>query len=707
MQIGSIVAYTVSGKASIGLINDMKGKKVILKNSEGKRESIAKDKINFIIEDSNKNLSENELKTKYSELVVDADKIDIAEIYEVLEGEADEIGLSDIAELYFADGYNKHKLFSLYHALLNDNIYFKWKNENFVPKKRSDVEERLRQIAILKEKEEQEKQMKAEAVEWLKNYFKEYYENNDGDNETNTSEYLEIPESVSNYIKPVREYAIHGDRMEKKSSAIEVLKKIRTVTAFKMVSSQYESAIKLMQELGIFDEDENLSILKYSIPTSFKDEIIELAEEIDEFRYDPEAQPSRLDYRHQNIFTIDDQNTTDIDDGLSIEETETGYRLYIHIADVSYYVKKDSILDKEALQRSTTVYLPIGKISMFPERLSENLMSLVEGKERPAITFSVEFDHELNRIPDTERVNISAIKVKKRLSFIEAEGLIIDEEGEENTEDRQILHRDLNLMLDIAENLRLERIDNGAVDFNTPSIKVMVDENKNITVKKIEANLKSNLLVKEAMVLANNIASEFCIKNDIPCLFITQPQPDEPVDIDYTKNISRTEIYKIIRKMKKSEMGITPGKHAGLGVNAYTQATSPIRRYNDLLVHRQLKSYIRTKKDQTVGEDGEILYDTEEIQIVAATAERTARETMNIERESRRYWLLKYLSNMIDEMSTALVIRKLNINYKVMLDNTLTSAILVTNEDIEPGYLVDVRIQSVKPRSDNVTVTLA
>ncbi len=744
MQIGNIVAYKSSGKLQIGLISEEKGKKIILKNNEGKNISINSEKIDFIIEQNdNKNKDDEFIKDTFSNLVMNSQKINLAEIYDVVKDETDGLSLKDIAELIFIGDYDNKQLFSLYYALSDNNIYFKQKNEIFVPKKKEEVEERLKQIQIAKDLEEKEKQEIRNSYIWLKAYFNFYYNtyktNNEEDeeeeeqSESNTKKTEQndkqndegnynftfppnVPEIVSKMIEPIRLYAVFGDRSEYKSEATELMKNIKKKTQFKMVSSQYESAFKFLIELGIFEEDENISLLKYNVPISAKEEALKLAEGIEEFKYNHDKEPHRMDLRSHFVYTIDDEYTKDIDDGLSIEKTERGYKVYIHIADVSYYINKDSLLDDEALQRSTTVYLPIGKISMFPERLSENLMSLVEGKERPTITFAMEFDENFNKIEGSEDVMISAIVVKKRLSFIEAEGLIIDGEedeeyGEEHNRYRRRLNEELNLLLEISENLKQQRIENGAIDFNTPTIKVFVDENKNITLKRIEANLQSHHIVKEMMILANNISAQFCINNDIPCIFITQPPPDQPIETDISKKLTRKEIGNILRKMKKSEMGITPAKHTGLGIPAYTQATSPIRRYNDLLVHRQLKSFINnTDENGSIKNDAtleDILsYTKEEIQIVAATSERTARETISIERESRRYWLLKYLSGIIGETTTAFVMKKLNVNYKVMLDNTLTPAILVTNEEIEPGMIINVRIDSVRIRIGNISVSL-
>jgi len=737
----------MSGKANIGYVNGEKSSKLIIVNGYGDKITIKPDKIDFVINDKPQDMDDEKIKNLYKDMIDKSHEINIKEIYDVVAEETDGLPLKDIAELYFIEGYSKDQLFPLFYALSNNSIYFKQKNDLFVPKDIEEVEDRLRQEKIAKEKEEQAIIERTESIQWLKDYFSFYYkeieqtrpygepdEVKKSDKEENTTDNMEeslnqeetilfsfppkVPDIVLNLIEPIKMFAIHGSRYERKNEAIELLREIKKKTDFKMLSSQPESAFKFMYELGLFEEDENLSILKYNIPTEFSEEVIKLSQDILPFQYNAEKQPSRLNLNRHYVFTIDDEYTMDIDDGLSIEETENGYKLYIHIADVSYYVEKDSKLDKEALSRSTTVYLPIGKISMFPERLSEDLMSLVKDKERPALTFTIDCDKDFNRIEGSENVITSSIIVKNRLSFLQAEGLIMDNEVDEDDEyqyytkeERNKLHKDLNLLLNIAEKLRQDRLNNGAIDFNTPSIKVLVDEDKNIIIKRLETNLQSHKIVKEMMVLANNIAANFCINNDIPCIFISQPEPDNPLPFDKRENLNRKEVTEVLKRMKRSEMGTLPLKHSGLGISAYTQASSPIRRYNDLLVHRQIKSFINAKMEDEKPNPNTIksilAYNQEEIQMVAATSEQTARETMSIERESRRYWLLKYLKGLIGEVIQAYVIRKINVNYKVMLDNTLTSAILVTSEDIEEGVMVDVKIESVRIRSDNITVKLA
>lgn len=730
MLIGNIVVYRNSGRVEIGTISEEKDKNVKIKNIEGKIISLKQSKIEFTISNKAKVKDEKELKLLYNEMIDEATKINLEDVYEVLvDEECEGFKLSEIADLYFVGTYNKQQLFSLFYTLFNNNIYFKFKNDLFLTKKKSEVEERKRLNKTAEEQKFREIQKRKECINWLKKYFYFYYnknaekssetENSQNDDLESSSKVFEddpefssgVPEKVLEFIEAVKNYAIFSERTLSKSKAIELLREIKSKTSFRMVSSQYESAFKLMYELGVFEEDENLSILKYRIPTEFNKEVITITDGIKEFKYDDEKNKNRIDFREHHIFTIDDEDTKDIDDGLSIIETPKGYQIFVHIADVSYYIEKDSILDEEALQRATTVYLPIGKISMFPEKLSENYMSLIENEARPTLTFSREFDKSYNEIKNSDKVYISTIKVKKRLSFLEAEKLIInDVENKEtkdtpkyNPEEYAKLHKNLNILFDISENLRKKRIENGAIDFNTPGIKVKVDENKNITIKRLEANMKSQLLVKEMMVLANNISANYCLENDIHCIFITQPGPDVPIEFDMSKKLSRKEIYEILKKLKKSEMGTTPAKHSGLGIEAYTQATSPIRRYNDLLVHRQLKSFINKLSDLTLDS---LTYSKEEIQIVAATAEKIARETMSIERESKRYWILKYLSGKIGETTTAMVVRKLNINYKVLLDNTITGAILLTNEKLESGDVINVKIESVRIRQDNITVSL-
>ncbi len=750
MQAGSLIAYRLGGKANIGYVTGEKGTKLILKNGEGDTISLKSDKVDFTINDANKNMDTDKVKNLYKELIEKSQDIRIDEIYEVVEDEIDGLKLEDIADLYFIDGYNKEQLFQLLYALSNNSIYFKQKNDLFVPKKREEIDERLRQERIAKEKEEKAKQDKIDSINWLKEYFRYYYQvveptrpyvedgkrlhdkeptkSDDGEMmnqelnlETSKQDFSfppNIPDIVVNLIEPIKNYAIFGSRYNDKAESIELLREIKKKTDFKMLTSLPESAYKFMFELGLFEEDENLSLLKYNIPTEFSDKVIQLADEISEFHYEPEKEPARINLNNHYVFTIDDEYTMDIDDGISIEQNDNGYKVYIHIADVSYYVEKDSLLDKEALSRSTTVYLPIGKISMFPERLSENLMSLVKDKERPALTFMIEFDRDFNRIEGTENVITSSIVVKKRLTFLEAEGLIMDGETDEEDEspfytkeERKRLHNDLNVLFNISEKLRQKRLENGAIDFNTPSIKVFVDENKNITIKRMETNLKSHRVIKEMMVLANNIAGSFCINYNIPCIFITQQEPDEPLPFDKRTDLNRKEISEILKRMKKSEMGTIPMKHSGLGIPVYTHASSPIRRYNDLLIHRQIKSFNNAlkkgKSTSSINVDEDLAYNIEEIQIVAATSEQTARETISIEGETRRYWVLKYLEAMIGDVTTAFVIKKINVNYKVLLDNVLTTAVLVTSEKIEPGMMVDVRIDNVRVKQDNITVKLA
>lgn len=312
----------------------------------------------------------------------------------------------------------------------------------------------------------------------------------------------------------------------------------------------------------------------------------------------------RRDLTHLEAYAIDDAGNVDPDDALSFEAG----RLWVHIADVAAVVRPDSAADEEARDRGANLYLPDGTIPMLPPRATP-MLGLGLAPISPALSFGMDLDADY-QISALEIVP-SWIKVD-RLTYEEAEGRL-------DQEPFRSLH-------DLAQNMQGERWANGAVFIEWPEYRIKVVEGR-VAITHLPP-LHSRELVTEAMLMTGEAIARFALTHQIPIPFSTQDPPTEAEIPD-----GMAGMFARRRSLKRSQLRSTPGAHAGLGLEAYCQATSPLRRYMDLLVHQQIRAFIRGR---------ELLGDREVLERVgrAETISGSVRQT---ERLSNRHWSLVYL----------------------------------------------------------------
>ncbi|KAF9762290.1 Exosome complex exonuclease dis3 [Nosema granulosis] len=314
----------------------------------------------------------------------------------------------------------------------------------------------------------------------------------------------------------------------------------------------------------------------------------------------------RRDLRHLKIFSIDPQGCTDVDDTMHVKVLENGnYEFGVHIADVTQYVKPDSLLDKIAQDRSTTVYLPDRRIDMLPEFLSAGLCSLLENQERAA--FSVIWEVDVNMKILKRDFFKSLIKSRKAFSYEEALRVIENEPSNE-------FYKELVQLSKASQILRERRLEGGALDLSTSKYERV--DGKLV----LKDQLSTYSLVEEFMLLANIAVAEFIYEN-VPekSLLRKHPPPSSydlllPIDISSTKNINNAvkdfspeqrEVFKkVVTKTMNQAIYILSDEssdffHYGLAVSLYTHFTSPIRRYADVVVHRLLTEVIFSKIDNS------------------------------------------------------------------------------------------------------------
>lgn len=479
---------------------------------------------------------------------------------------------------------------------------------------------------------------------------------------------------------------------------------IVVLNIIKRASSKQCAEGKILEVLGKEDAPgvDILSIARsYGLYAEFPQKVIREAEQIPE-----EVSESELSTREllfdKKIFTIDGIDAKDLDDAVSLEKINNGhYLLGVHIADVSHYVQPSSLLDQEAFHRGTSVYLVDQVIPMLPKRLSNGICSLNEEVVRLTMSCFIEIDKQGQVV--SRRFSNSAIRSCHRLNYDEINRLL-EEKDVEIAKKYEDIADILYEMEQLAKILREKRHRDGNIDFDVPEAKIYLDENKYpIEIKKRVQRTAENL-IEEFMICCNNTVAEVFAQANMPFLYRIHDRPDKEklealgaflANFGYRNlNITNKELQNILedctgkaeehiiktvalRSMKKAIYSRENHGHFGLGSEAYTHFTSPIRRYPDLIVHRLLKA--------KMGGAYKAGHSLSEIAVQANTTERYAIEA---ERRIDDIKKAEYMSSHIGEVFTGRVSGVTSYGLYVELDNTVEGILpLVSLRDDYYTYL--------------------
>lgn len=447
-------------------------------------------------------------------------------------------------------------------------------------------------------------------------------------------------------------------------------------------------------------------IYKHDFSPSFSDEVLEELDDIpDSVR--KEDKIGRKDLTGEVIFTIDGDDTKDIDDAISIKKLSNGnYELGVHIADVSYYVKPGSKLYDEAYNRGTSVYLVDRVIPMLPHKLSNGICSLNPNVERLAISCVMEIDEKANVVrhdifPSVikSRIQMTYKKVNKWLDY----GII--EAGYEP------YTKDLSIMKKLADLIRKRREKNGAIDFDTDEAKVIADENGKPIDVVLRERSSGEMLIEDFMIIANETVAQHVFYMDLPFVYRVHGTPKEEkvndflnfisslgykvsgkVNIKYPSSIQNVlnqlkdkKEYKILsslmlRAMQKAVYQTDNIGHFGLASKIYTHFTSPIRRFPDTTVHRLLRTYLFDGDESKKTVD----YFKEYLPLLAEHSSQKERDAVDCEREVEDMKMAEYMMDHVGEEFTGMISGVASFGMFIQLPNMIEG--LVHISDIKGDY---------------------
>lgn len=455
-----------------------------------------------------------------------------------------------------------------------------------------------------------------------------------------------------------------------------------------------------------------LSLIKeYNLPSTFPAQVVEEAKKFGD-KIDKKDIPNRVDCREDVIFTIDGEDAKDLDDAVRVTKKPNGnYKLDVHIADVSYYVREGSLLDKEAQIRGTSIYMLSRVIPMLPRELSNGICSLNAGEDRFTLSCSMEIDSKGKTV--SSEVYKAIINVTERMNYHDVQKIL-------DKSDEQVLKRyekyiaDFELMAELANILKTRRLEQGYLNLDIPESKIELDKDgRAINVGKYETSF-SNEIIEQFMLSANEAIAEKFYWLEAPFIYRVHEDPD----IDKVKDLNKflfnfglkirttndkvypTEVSKILEEIKGKEeekvvstlilRTLKVAKyesenkgHFGIASKYYCHFTSPIRRYPDLFIHRIISKYL--EENYVVDDDWIEEYQEKATQRAASSSEREKVAT-KVERDSEDLKKAEYMESKIGEEYEGIVSSVTQFGIFVELENTVEG--LIRFENLGDEYFI-------------------
>ncbi len=649
MNQGRIIEYIDQGKVACALCLHDRGSRLHLLTPLNRQVNLAPKRAILVSSGTMESGStREEILNRLKQLDLLREKlkgeISVRDLWDLIREEKESFDYKYLAQLCFGEQVTDDHVSALVRALFEDKTYFKMKDGRFVPHSEDKVEQ------IIREREEEA--LREEDLKRSSAWLKEALEHGAPGTGEEKERVVEVLIQLALHGKEARDYKFGKDLLS-----------LAGVT-------DTGEARTLLVRLGVWEEDEPVDILRFEIRNSFTEDLIQ---ESLRLKGGDMAPTGREDLRDLNVFTIDGPLTLDFDDAISMGVRDDHIEIGVHIADVSSVITPGSGLDLEACLRGSSLYLPRRQIPMFPDDLSHDRLSLKRGVDRPAISLLALFDREGDLM--NYRFTPSLINVKSQLTYDQ-----VNEQYE--GEDR------FPLIYGLCEKLRQKRVEKGALILSLPEVSIDVNDDSSVSIELVSQETRSRMMVAELMILYNWLAARFCMDNNIPILFRGQKEPSERLSIDETGYIYY--VFRQRRKLNPLVIDIEPTPHAGLGLDAYSNLSSPIRRYFDLVCQRQISNFLFK---------GSPVYNREELEKVRLNVTPLLKDLETVKRNRLRYWIQKHLQARIGVEFPGIVLDVMKSRCRIILTDYLFVSELKreAGKDFSPGMAILVRVLKSDP----------
>ncbi len=602
-----VVEYEQHGNPILSVVLEKKKEKWSLLNQFGAELELPENRLYLLPEKiKEEKISKAELE-KFLNLTKDSvekslQELNLEDAWNIFNEVQEEVSIVEIVELLASNNSLINHL-AVRRLLIGDKVYFKRLKDTFQPRSALMVQDLKHQVKI----EESRKKLQEELVQALVERIKGVD--------------LILPESIC----LLEDYAALGRSLHNYKEAEAVVDLVIDQAKLKINKNSPEKAFHLLVLAKHFSENQNLSLIRSGRKKRFKAGLNTEVQKIMELEI---SNPNGLrDLSDIFSLTIDNEETKDFDDAISLIADAEGYQLGIHISDVASYIKSGSKLQEEAFFRGSSIYFPDDTIPMLPPELSENKFSLLQGEKRLVCSHLLKLDQKFNIIH--REIFSSEIIVKRRLTYHQVDQIL----AEQKTDDQ--LNSLLNSLNEISLKFEARRLASGAVQLPRLEKQTKIDSSGMVSLHSNNEETAAHRIVSEMMIVANETAALFGKEQQLPLICRAQEKPD--VDINqHVSHLAAGPAQEYAKRgcLKRSRIVTKADVHAGLGLEAYLQITSPIRRYMDLVNQQQILGFIQEKK---------IKYSDQQLLQIIKDLEGNLDEVSLLQRERNKYYLLRYL----------------------------------------------------------------
>lgn len=603
--IGELIVFKKNEKPVLGIISSGTDDSLIIVTEDGKEKELNSDEVDLttgLIVDINNDSDQriHTLRQYRKELNQARESVDLESLWDSVAGSVEKLPYKDILDIYSGDKtIADDEALKFYWALNKTDIYFNTEDGFYFPAAESEVKSKLLQ----KEQDQKKIAETSLAVQWAMNFIdpeNKYEVNNDFD--------------IKYFIQLIRDYIVNKSSQDRRREAKAFLNQLGI--------NRPDDATKFLIKIGECSPDADPDLIRLESFNYLSKKSENEVQEVLTKEFDPD---NFTDLRGKEIITIDDSDTEDIDDAISLEKSENNLELGIHISNVSYFIDKGSSLDQDALRKGDTVYIPDTRIDIFPDVLIKKKFSLFEGQDKLALSLLITLDKKTYDIKEYKFVQ-SVINISKNYSYIEAQTTLLKEKkGKE--------------LVNIALSLRQKRIQKGAFLLQLPELKFDIDEDGGVEKRINRMNSIPHMIIAELMILTNNLTAKYLNENNLPSIFRVQKDEVPQEARDYDINDPLFSI-RVVKHLRPSVISTNPGRHKSLGLDGYVQSTSPIRRYSDLVVQRQLIGILT---------GNEWVYDGKELSDIITRIGNGFGERRLLQKNRKKYWLYKYFKENVKE----------------------------------------------------------